>query len=51
MKLPRELLEAAIFIGALALLFILGGVVCIVGIAWTHYPHGIRRKRKKEDKA
>ena len=46
-----ELLEAAIFIGGLAISFILISMVCIIGIAWTHYPHGIRRKRKKEDKA
>ena len=51
MKLPRELLEIAIFIGALALLFILFSVIFIFGIAWTHYPLGIRRKHKKEDKS
>lgn len=50
----RALLAAAIVLGVLALLFLIFSAVVIVAIAWTHYPYGIprkRRKRKKEDKA
>ena len=51
MILLRELLEAAIFIGGLAISFILISMVCIIGITWAHHPHGIHQKRKKEDKS
>lgn len=47
----RALLAAAIGLGVLALLFLIFSAVCIIAIAWTHYPYGIRRKRKKENKA
>ena len=47
----RDLLETAIFIVVPAILFIIFSTICIIGIAWTHHPHGIRRKRKKEDEA
>lgn len=51
MIILRELLETAIFIAVLAVLFIIFSTICIIGIAWTHHPRGIRRKRKKEDEA
>ena len=47
----RALLAAAIVLGVLARRFLIFSAVVIIAIAWTHYPYGIRRKRKKEDKA